>query len=92
MLYENLGINDQGHLTFGNLDTVSLAQQYGTPLLLMDEQRVRSRCREFIQAMTQYLPAGSKPLYASKAASFKQIYRLMMEEGMGVDIVASGEL
>ena len=33
MLYENLGINDRGHLTFGGMDTVALAGQYGTPLL-----------------------------------------------------------
>ena len=92
MLYDNLGINDQGHLTFGTLDTESLAQQYGTPLLLMDEQRVRSRCREYIQAMTQYLPAGSKPLYASKALSFKGMYRIMEQEGMGIDVVSPGEL
>lgn len=35
---------------------------------------------------------GSLPLYASKAASFKQMYRIMAEEGMGVDVVSSGEL
>lgn len=92
MLYDNLGINDQGHLTFGNMDTVTLAQQYGTPLLLMDEQRVRNRCREYIQAMADHLPAGSKPLYASKALSFKGMYRIMEQEGMGVDVVSPGEL
>lgn len=25
MLYDNLGVNDQGHLTVGGLDTVALA-------------------------------------------------------------------
>ena len=92
MLYDNLGVNDQGHLTFAGMDTVMLARRYGTPLFLMDEQRLRSRCREYIKAMEQYLPAGSKPLYASKALSFKAIYRIMEQERMGIDVVSPGEL
>lgn len=92
MLYENLNVNAQGHLTFGGMDTVDLANQYGTPLLLMDEQRLRARCREYKAAMAAYLPAGSMPLYASKALSFKGMYRIMAEEGMGVDVVSPGEL
>ena len=92
MLYENLNVNAKGHLTFGGLDTVDLAAQYGTPLLLMDEQRLRARCREYKAAMAAYLPAGSMPLYASKALSFKGMYRIMAEEKMGVDVVSPGEL
>jgi diaminopimelate decarboxylase len=92
MLYKNLSTNEAGHLTFAGYDTVDLAQQYGTALMLMDEQAIRNRCREYKQAMADYLPAGSMPLYASKALSFKGIYRLMGEEGMGIDVVSSGEL
>lgn len=92
MLYENLGINPAGHLTFAGVDTVELAREYGTALLVMDEERIRNRCRTYIQAMKEYLPAGSRPLYASKALSFKGIYRIMQEEGMGVDVVSVGEL
>ena len=58
----------------------------------MDETLVRSRCREYLAAMKQYLPAGSHPLYASKALSMKRIYEIMREEGMGVDVVSAGEL
>ena len=65
MLYDNLGINEAGHLTFAGYDTTELAAQYGTALLLMDEMRMRNRCREYKQAMASYLPAGSHPLYAS---------------------------
>ncbi len=92
MLYENLGINEAGHLTFAGLDTVSLAQKYGTALMLMDEEKIRQRCRMYRNAMEKYLPAGSRPLYASKALSFKGIYRIMQEESMGVDVVSVGEL
>ena len=92
MLYKNLDINEAGHLTFAGFDTMELAKQYGTALMLLDEAVIRSRCREYIKAMAQFLPAGSIPSYASKALSFKQIYRIMAQEGMGVDVVSSGEL
>ena len=92
MLYDNLSINPEGHLVFAGFDTMELAEKYGTALFVMDEQRIRSRCREYQQAMAAYMPAGSRPLYASKAMSIKQIYRIMAEENMGVDVVSPGEL
>ena len=92
MLYDNLAVNEAGHLVFAGCDTADLAKEFGTPLLLMDEQRIRNRCRAYKEAMAAYLPAGSHPLYASKALSVKRIYEIMAEEGMGVDVVSSGEL
>ena len=92
MLYQNLGINKAGHLTFAGYDTVELAAQYGTALLLMDEMMVRNRCRTYKKAMEEALPAGSHPLYASKALSMKHIYEIMREENMGIDVVSIGEL
>ena len=92
MLYENLGVNEQNHLTVGGYDAVALANEYGTPLMVMDEKVLRERCRAYKKAMQAYLPEGSMPLYASKALSFKGIYRIMQQEGMGVDVVSSGEL
>ena len=92
MLYKTLAVNEASHLTFAGYDTVDLAKQYGTPLMLMDEATIRSRCREYKKAMADYLPAGSKPSYASKAMSIKRIYEIMREEDMDVDVVSTGEL
>ena len=92
MLYKTLAINEADHLTFAGYDTTALAKQYGTPLMLVDEATIRGRCREYKKAMADYLPAGSKPSYASKALSIKRIYEIMREEDMGVDVVSSGEL
>ena len=92
MLYKNLAVNEKGHLTFGGYDTTELAAQFGTPLMVMDEAVIRNRCREYKAAMAAYLPAGSMPLYASKALSLKRIYQIMQEEQMGIDVVSSGEL
>ena len=92
MICNNLTVNEKGHLCLGGQDTTELAKQYGTPLYLMDEDRIRERCRTYMSAMKEAFGAASLPLYASKAASFKQIYRIMKEEGMGVDVVSSGEI
>ena len=92
MICENLRISDAGNLSFAGLDTTELAKKYGTPLYLMDEDRIRHNCRVYIDAMKLCFGDSAMPLYASKAASFKQIYRIAKEEGMGVDVVSQGEL
>ena len=92
MLYENLSVNAAGHLCFAGYDTVELAETYGTALMVMDEAKIRSRCRMYLTAMEKYMPAGSLPLFASKALSFKKIYEIMAQEKMGVDVVSAGEL
>lgn len=92
MIYENLSVNADGHLLFAGYDTLELAKEFGTALFVMDEDRIRQRCREYQQAMAAHFPAGSHPLYASKAMSIKRIYQIMKEENMGVDVVSPGEL
>ncbi len=92
MICENLGINPEGNLTFAGRDVCKLAKSYGTPLYLMDEERIRHNCKVYVNAMKECFGEASLPLYASKAASFKQIYRIVREEGMGVDVVSGGEL
>ena len=92
MICKNLSINADGHLCFAGLDTVKLAKDFGTPLYLMDEDRIRERCRVYKEGMREAFGENAKPLYASKAASFKQIYRIMREENMGIDVVSSGEI
>ena len=92
MLSSNITVGSNGHLYFGGQDTVALAEQYGTPLYVMDEVRIRDNMRMYIQAFQTHFGPGSKPLYASKANSFKRIYEIAREEGMGIDVVSSGEI
>ncbi len=89
---DNLSVNNEGHLCFSGIDTVALAKKHGTPLYLMDEGKIREHCRTYVTAMKDAFGKDALPLYASKAASFKQIYRIINEEGMGTDLVSSGEL
>ena len=92
MICKNLSVNKNNHLTLGGVDTVEMAKKHGTPLYLFDEDRIRERCRTYVSAMKEAFGDDALPLYASKAASFKQMYRIVMEEGMGTDLVSSGEL
>ena len=92
MLSANIDRTPEGVLTFAGYDVTKLAKQYGTPLYLMDEERIRANCRMYLQAFHQNFGWDALPLYASKAASFRRIYQIMAEEGMGVDVVSSGEL
>ena len=88
----NIGTNEKGILTFAGRDTLELAQKYGTPLYLMDEDKIREKMRTYKNAMSKYFGNGSAPIYASKAASFKRIYGIAAEEGIGVDVVSAGEI
>lgn len=91
LICENLSVRD-GRLYFAGQDTVSLARAYGTPVYLMDEDRIRERCRTYLTALKEAFGDQGKALYASKASSFKRIYEIMHEEGMGIDVVSSGEI
>ena len=92
MICDNLSISKNGHLLFAGQDTVELAKKYGTPVYLMDEDKIREKCRAYRNAFMKYFDERAIPLYASKANSFKRIYEIMTEEGMGIDVVSSGEI
>ena len=91
LLHDNLSI-EGNNLCFAGYDTVELAKIYGTPLMLLDEQRIRSTMRTYKNAMEKYFGNGARPLYASKALSFVGIYQIAKEEGICTDIVSLGEL
>ncbi len=87
-----LGTNSNGHLTIGGCDTVELAQIYGTPLYVLDENVIRNNCREYLQSFDKYYNGNGLPSYASKALCCKEICRIINQENMGLDVVSSGEL
>src|SRR5690606_32565621 len=63
-----------------------LAERFGTPLFVYDEDHIRARCREARAAF----PDGVA--YAGKAFLCKAIARLAHEEGMHIDVASGGEL
>lgn len=92
IICENISVNEAGILCFAGQSTLSLAQQYGTPLYLMDEDRIRNRMRVYADGMQKAFGEYGHVLYASKAASFKRLYEIAAEEQIGVDVVSAGEI
>ena len=92
MICDNISRNSEGELCFANMPLSALAEKYGTPLYLYDEARVRHNCRVYLDAVREGFGTDARVMYASKAASFKQLYRIVNEEGLGVDVVSCGEI
>jgi diaminopimelate decarboxylase len=90
MTDNNIEIKER-RMKFAGHDVTDLADRYGTPLYLMDEARIRENCRRYTDCL-DIMPEGSMILYAGKACCFKDMYRIITEEGMGADVVSSGEL
>ena len=80
LICDNLSVNENGELLFASQNTLELAKQYGTPLYLMDEDKIREKCRTYLNATRAAFGGKAKVLYASKAASYKRLYEIMKEE------------
>lgn len=84
-------INNKNHLEIGDVDTVYLAEKYGTPLYVYDIALIKQKVREFKQAFTSYEKA-SQVAYASKAFSSLALYQMLANEDVSLDVVSGGEL
>src|SRR3990172_8114586 len=79
------------HLFIGGCDSLALAREFGTPLYVFDEETLRRSCREFRQEFSSRYPE-TQVIYACKALLLRPLVRLLMEEGLGLDVVSGGEL
>jgi diaminopimelate decarboxylase len=84
-------VNRQGHLVIGGCDAVELAGKFGTPLYLFDELTLRRHCAELRTEFGRRY-ADSTVIYACKAFINKALLLLIMEEGLGLDVVSGGEI
>ncbi|GAB6990370.1 diaminopimelate decarboxylase [Paenibacillus pini] len=84
-------INASGHLEIGGCDVTDLKAKFGTPLYIVDEELVRKRCRQYVEA---FKASGLRfqVAYASKAFCVMAMCRIAEEEDMSLDVVSDGEL
>ena len=92
LLYDNLKVGDNGELIFAGVSTTTLAKEFKTPLYVLDEELIRNRSKEYMSAVKRAFNGNACVLYASKALSFKKIYSIVQEEGLGIDVVSQGEI
>ena len=80
-----------GSLEFGGVPAVELAREFGTPLYVFDEETLRLRARRirdvFLDAYDR-----SRLVYAGKAYLSPALMRILVEEGIGLDVVSGGEI
>lgn len=87
----DLKVNQEGNLEFGGCDLVLLAEQYKTPLYVMNEDLVRKNARRYLRSLRSSYP-NSDVAYACKAFMTTWILNIMREEGLWLDVVSGGEL
>ena len=83
-------INANGNLEIGGCDLVELANEYSTPLYIMDEATLRGVAREYKKAFSRL--ENVIMMFASKALMVSAIAKILSQEGFGFDVVSSGEL
>ncbi len=79
-------VDEGGHLHIGGIDVLELAQEFGTPLFVYDEDHLRRACRDAVAAW------GEGVAYATKAFLCRAMARLAHEEGMHLDVASGGEM
>ena len=80
-------VNDAGVLSIGGVTVAAMAEQFGTPLYVYDEEHLRNRCREAVAAFGK-----DRVIYATKAFLCGAMARLAHEEGLLLDVATGGEL
>lgn len=83
--------NKRGHLEIGGLDSMELANKYGTPLYVYDVSMIRENCRAFVNTFKE-LDIKAEVAYASKAFSSIAMLQVVNQEGLSLDVVSEGEL
>lgn len=86
-----LGEAREGRLVLGGAAAADLVREHGTPLYVMDEERLRANCRAYATALRAAYPR-SRPAFASKALCTMATCRLAYDEGFAVDVVSAGEI
>lgn len=87
----NIKINNKNHLDIGGADVCDIAEEFGTPVFAIDENRIRDNYNRFYSAFSKYYP-DFKVFYACKANTNIAVMKILEEEGCCVDAVSPGEV
>ena len=87
LLPRTAAVSSDGVLSIGGVTVQSLAQEFGTPLFVYDEEHLRTTCREAVGAF-----GADSVIYATKAFLCTAMAKLAHEEGLLLDVATGGEL
>ncbi len=85
-------INKNDNLEIGGCDVITLVKQFGSPLYILDEESLRTACRQYRDSFKQYYKGESQVLYASKAWNCLAVCAIVTSENLGIDVASGGEL
>ncbi|MGV0835846.1 diaminopimelate decarboxylase [Mycolicibacterium thermoresistibile] len=79
---------NDGVASIAGVKVTDIADEFGTPTFVIDEDDFRSRCREMAAAFG----GGENVHYAAKAFLCTEVARWIHEEGLSLDVASGGEL
>lgn len=82
--------SEDGVLMFGGMKATDIADRFGTPCYVVDEQRLRENYRNLYGAFSSYMPTEIH--YACKANTNLAVLSILRQEGSGIDAVSIGEV
>ncbi len=85
-------VNDADHLEVGGCDVVSLVQEFGSPLYILDESTLRLASEQYRESLKRHYPGDSLVVYASKAWNCLAVCAIALQENIAIDVVSGGEL
>ena len=85
-------IDSAGRLLLGGCRVDDLAQDYGTPLYVFDEETLRGACRAYRDALSVCYPGLGHVTYAAKAYLCQELANVVDQEGLGLDVASGGEM
>ncbi|CAN5466845.1 diaminopimelate decarboxylase [soil metagenome] len=85
------GADDDGMLRLGGCRADDLVTEFGTPVLVVDEDALRRRARDYVDAFRSRWPR-SEVAFASKAFPCTAVQRVMTSEGLFLDVAGGGEI
>lgn len=86
----NKRVNEKNHLEIAGVDVVEIAEKFGTPLYVFDEDMVRGAMREYRESFARHYP-HFQVAYAGKAFLCSYLCEILKEEGLWLDVVSGGE-
>jgi diaminopimelate decarboxylase len=84
-------LNENSELLIGGCSASELVSTFGTPAVIIDESALRERARRYQDGLRSRWP-NSEVIWASKSLPLTSVFRVIGEEGLGVDIAGGGEL
>src|SRR5215216_3481170 len=84
-------LDADGTVVVGGCRADALGEEFGTPVLVVAEAALRARAREYVDELTARWPR-SRVVFASKAFPCTAVQRVMVEEGLGLDVAGGGEI